>query len=182
MPGITQFKSRERNSKYWHNQATNLYKSAGVLWISMNDPQFGALIGASKLSGVATSWPAYQMLCGMSFELLLKAVMVKQGKTAKHTHDLLTLSADAGFTPSSEQRNTLQFLSASVIWEGRYPVPTSEDKYVLHLQLANQALFNEVPGRNLRIFRPNNALDWQSIATLWNAINQRYHTAAMRPL
>ena len=102
------FERRKRQSIYWHNKASDLRGSAGVLWAAMNDPKASETAQRLGLSpGFSFSiacWPVYQMLCGMALELLLKATLVAKGVEPKPTHDLGTLGRDAGIPFTNRQR------------------------------------------------------------------------------
>ena len=172
------FERRKAVSTYWHNKASDLYASAGVLWAAMEDPNQGN--AATKMGhghGFAYSiacWPVYQMLCGMALELLLKAVVVAKNEAPRATHDLVALSQEAGVSYSPLELATLTILSESIIWEGRYPVPKMEQHFHELTQLTWQHLYDAAPGMNINLKRPNDRLSWTAIGELWKAASNVY--------
>jgi hypothetical protein len=79
-------------------------------------------------------WPVYRMLMGLTFENLLKGLLIAQGRPAStdgrlakgfKTHDIATLLSylDASAVPiSPEERKVLLDLQDYVVWLGRYPM------------------------------------------------------------
>lgn len=65
----------------------------------------------------------------LSLELSLKAILVAQKKKYQAIHRLKDLSDTAGVKVKKDQEKTLEFLSESLIWLGRYPIPKSESQW-----------------------------------------------------
>jgi hypothetical protein len=111
----------------------------------------------------------YWMLCGMSIELLLKAVIVASAKQPESTHNLKKLASDAGVTYTSEQIDLLQILTESIVWDGRYPVPNKKVDWDNLRRLEDSRLFDKSPLGNsgLEVLTRNDALNWDSYSDLW---------------
>lgn len=74
-----------------------------------------SMFGAQRVLG---------MLCGLSLELIYKAIIVADGRDPeKFGHKLSDLAKDAGVTVTSKQDLLLSILSHSIEWSGRYPRP-----------------------------------------------------------
>ncbi len=177
------FDRRKRLSVYWHNKASDLRASAGVLWVSMHGTD--ELFVAEKLGfppGFSFSiacGPVYYMLCGMSLELLLKAVIVDRGIEPKATHDLVELSQAVSINLTQTQIGLFRILSEAIIWEGRYPVPKQE-RYLQNLyELHREHLWDPVPEiMGIKLLRPNNKLSWESFNDLWDLVFSAYQQHA----
>ena len=117
------------------------------------------------------------MLCGMSLELLLKAVLVAQGKSPKATHDLVELCAQAGLASTEDENDVLRLLSGSIVWEGRYPVPKTEKSFADHAELRLKVMFDEFPLGSLKAYRGNDSLSWDNFQPLWGKIYAAYDRA-----
>lgn len=174
------YERRKSISTYWHNKASDLHASAGVLWAAMEDPKQGSAAEKMGLGqGFAYSiacWPVYQMLCGMSLELLLKAIVVARNEAPKATHDLVALSRQADVAYSKVELTTLKILSESIIWDGRYPVPKKENHFKELTELTWNHLYDPVPNVSINLRRPNDRLDWKAIGGLWRAASDVYWT------
>ena len=174
------FDQHKQLSVYWYNKASDLHGSAGALWASMHAPDAG--ITAEQLglgrgfSFGAACFPVYTMLCGMALELLLKAIVVADGREPKQdTHALATLWLDAGVPLSHDKNGLLGILSEAIIWYGRYPVPKRREHFGKLANLQREHLYSKVPiGKTLNMLRPNGALDWDAFNKLWSLACKAY--------
>ena len=118
------------------------------------------------------------MLCGMSLELLFKAIVVaKDGEPDKNSHDLPALAKSAGVPVTDKQAGLLKLLSQYVIWAGRYPVPKSKDKYDKLASIESQHLWitKKVAGSKfLKERLSDTQLDWEPFHQLWKHANDIY--------
>lgn len=76
----------------------------------------------------AAVWPVFMMLCGMSLELLYKAISVAKGNQVETHHKLIDLADSAGVEVDKQAKALLTELTEYVIWEGKYPVPKDNQK------------------------------------------------------
>jgi HEPN domain-containing protein len=68
----------------------------------------------------------------ISIELILKAILARKLIDIPNRfggHDLLALSDMVAVQVSENQRKTLDLLTATIIWSGRYPAPNTEAKW-----------------------------------------------------
>jgi len=167
------FEKRKELAIYWYNKASDLRGSAGALWASMDDPRSNEIVeqlglGTGFSMKAATS-PVYLMLCGMSLELLYKAIVVAKGeKPNTNSHKLTDLASNAGVSLTEQEVGLLEILSESIIWDGRYPVP-KEQKHIQGLiDLKKEHLYDKKQLGELYVLSPNGALNWDSFDKLWN--------------
>lgn len=69
--------------------------------------------------------PVYMMVCGLSLEVIMKAVLACRGEMADDLqhHDLCELSRAVGRDLSKQERKLLIYYEGALSWSGRYPVP-----------------------------------------------------------
>lgn len=110
---------------------------------------------------------------GLSIELILKAILAKKFvkiPSGSDGHDLLLL-AESSFIPISlDQRQTLDLLTATIIWSGRYPAPKTEVKWDEYQDITlERHIVRETVG-NTSITKANNKTfpDWENYFKLWN--------------
>jgi hypothetical protein len=90
------YERRKKSPLWWHNKASDLRASAGVLWLAISEGKNEFVqekLGFSKGFdfGIAC-WPVYQMTFGMALELKLKSVIVAKKENPPLSHDLIRLS------------------------------------------------------------------------------------------
>jgi hypothetical protein len=158
----------------WYNKSSDLRASAGALWVCMGDKQSKEIVEILKLGdsfklGIA-GWPVYIMLCGMSLELIFKAVIVAKGDKVKKTHDLVALARISNIEYDNRKKGILKIFTESIIWAGKYPVPLELDREKMD-ELNNLYRTCASP-------RHNNALDfgsfldWASFNEIWSEANE----------
>lgn len=167
------YKRRKELAIHWYNKASDLRGAAGALWASMDTSRSSEIVdelglGKGFSMRIATS-PVYAMLCGMSLELLYKAIVVAKGYEPNiKSHRLSDLALDAGVTVTKQHIGLLEILSESVIWEGRYPVPKDLKHMQRLIELRNENLYDQIPLGKLHVLSPNGALSWESFNRLWS--------------
>lgn len=106
------YERRKKIAIYWYNKASDLRGSAGALWASMDEARSNAIVkelglGTGFNMKVATP-PVYAMLCGMSLELLYKAIVVAKGNEPNiKSHKLTDLASVAGLSVTDRQAGLL---------------------------------------------------------------------------
>ncbi|MEH0168657.1 HEPN domain-containing protein [Roseateles microcysteis] len=173
------FTRRKSTATYWRNKSNDLLGAAGLVWLGMGstDGRERDALGLPDWYSFEVACPAvFRMLCGMSTELLLKAIIVQRGNEPKQTHNLIELSKQAALDVSAEQSQLLSVLTEYVIWDGRYPVPKTEPIFEKTRVLAQQTLTTKVRLGNssFSVLRQNGALDWDNFLKLWNRFNEVY--------
>lgn len=172
------FDRRKCAPLWWLNKSSDLRASAGALWLSMDEKQSDFFMGKLGLSeGFSISvavWPVYMMLCGMSLELLFKAISVTKGDTVQTNHNLIDLAKAAGVKTDEKTKAILQLLTESVIWEGKYPVPKDRQKKSFYTanNLYNEVMYTKDQFHGFEIQKPTHALHWESFNELWLKANK----------
>lgn len=165
------FTRRRTISTYWRNKSDDLHAAAAAVWHSM-DPDVSAKIVEHYELGVSFQMSAavpgvFRMLCGMSLELLYKAILVSQARTVPHTHNLVELARSAGAAVSDRDAGLLEILSECIKWGGRYPVPKQAESFNEFSELVGRHLVDVEPGTGrFRGGRPNRALAWDGFERL----------------
>jgi len=157
----------------WFNKASDLHASAGALWMSMREDYsdiFAAELGfASQFNMSVAVWPVYMMLCGLSLELLYKAISVAKGEEVKPIHDLIQLANLAGIKTEGQSKKLLALLTESIIWEGKYPAPKDKrrESFSTANNLYNQVMYTKCQHKGIERQKPTDALSWNSFNKLW---------------
>jgi hypothetical protein len=113
--------------------------------------------------------PVFQMLCGLSLELLYKALIVSQSKALPKppTHALKQLATTAGVPVSKKDAKLLDVLTEVVSWAGRYPLPNRRHHVARFTALRSDALYDRKPLGKRYVLTPNGALSWNGFDRLW---------------
>lgn len=166
------FERRKRLAIYWYNKSSDLRGSAGALWASMDTTRSKEIteelgLGKGFSMKIATG-PVYG-ICGMSLELLYKAIVVAKGEEPNtNSHKLSDLAKDAGMSVTVQQVGLLEILSEYIMWNGRYPVPKKHENMQHLNDLSSKYLYEKNPFGKSYILRPNGALNWESFNMLWS--------------
>lgn len=141
----------------WFNKSLELKTAAGVLL------------------NVGSVFSIYLMLCGMSLELIYKAIIVvrnnrfdsvKKINIGKH-HNLVNLAHFANIGLNEKNKAFLNILTHYIYWEGRYPTPNKAEDMVELEKLSKKYLFTEIPdGKGF--YKVNDFLSWDNFEALWD--------------
>ena len=117
------------------------------------------------------------MLCGLALELLLKAILIEQGKDFKLTHNLPQLSTESELILNKKEIALLQILSQYIYWDGKYPIPKNEKDYWNTKMLKEENLFTKTSAvdSGLTFIRRNDELKWKSFNLLWEKFFEHYY-------
>lgn len=92
-------------------------------------------------AGLLLLRPVYRLLMGLSFENLLKGIIIAHGKATEYegkldrslkTHNINKLLDKLGANKcplSEEEKNILKEFTEDIVWTGRYPIPKDEDSH-----------------------------------------------------
>lgn len=94
-----QFNLRQETPAYWHNKSHELLVSARTLWKAMQKERELEI----------NCWSTYNMLMGMSFELLFKAHCIGSGTEFNSSHYLVALANTASLSTSKEENKVLKY-------------------------------------------------------------------------
>jgi hypothetical protein len=167
---------------YWLNKAIALRSAAGAVWycleVENTDHVTEKLGGDPRVDFTTGAWQVYRMLCGMSLELLYKAIIVQNKEPVPKTHDLLILAEKAGDIVSPKEAGILDFLTDCIVWEGRYPVPhyhSAIDRFVfLHFENLFRKERTSDTSWIMKPIEPN-PLDWKQYNVIWESAHALFH-------
>lgn len=169
-----QFDTMNECAAYWHNKSCHLNQSSEILWNAWGN---GDLLDSGD---------TYLMLMGLSFELLLKAFYVANGKTPPKHHHLDSLTNECSFEFTSKDYIILKILSGYITWQGRYPTPkdkkdknTEEKIGFLSIKEQRKPFHNtlsfsdQLSGKSDSKLSSSD-LDYDGLLKLWQKINTEY--------
>jgi hypothetical protein len=136
-------------------------------------------LGLPKGFDLAVTYPVYTMLCGMSLELIYKAIVIAKGNAPNiKSHNLIRLSKDAGLNYDEDKAGLLGIWSESIYWFGRYPVPKKENDYRNLVGLMEEHAYDKEPHGKLLFLTRNGALNWDSFNDYWREAEAVWWEAA----
>lgn len=121
----------------------------------------------------------FALNAGFSLELVFKAVLAKKRikiPIGASGHDLCELCAIADVKLSVKQMKTLELLTETVVWAGRYPAPTSEKRWDDYQDRVFEKHIERSRTGNSYFARanPETFPDWENYAKIWNACVAEY--------
>ena len=129
------FESSSSNPEFWLNQSLMFNSAANVLY---------------KNHKTLTMIP-FLFNAAVSIELAIKAVIVAKKSKPRKTHNLIKLFEDASVEITEEQRDTLELLTAIIVWLGKYPVPNNSAEWDNYKdQILEKHLVREREGNTFR--------------------------------
>jgi hypothetical protein len=172
-------KQRQLHSMYWNNKSSDLHGAAAALWYSQDEAVSDAIV---KECGLGEGWfrmsaavtPVYYMLCGLSLELIYKAILWAKAIRFDFTHKLVDLAKAAGVEPEGELQGLLETMTEFVIWYGKYPIPSDQQYGPILTKLIHRNLYDRKRMGSLNVLAPNEALSWKSFDKLWQQGSHLY--------
>ena len=107
------YQKQRDNADLWYRQSVSFHEASIVL-----DENKGRI-----------HVRVFQFNAAISLELIFKAILVAKGKKLRTIHNLRELCKETEIALDEDQMLTLDLLTEGIIWLGRYPVPTSEEKW-----------------------------------------------------
>lgn len=126
------------------------------------------------------------MLCGLSLELILKAVKVKKGTEPPQRHCLNELASDLGIKKTPHETKLLRFYEESILWAGKYPLPISrlcgDDDLKRYWTLTGDVLTTPISppptdSKILQFRESSGATDWEKYDLLWRKYSSMFTSA-----
>jgi hypothetical protein len=119
---MSEFERRKNTPQYWCNKSSDLRAAAGAIWYCMKEENEKKVVEELELgtsfSMAVAAFPVFPMLCGLSLELMYKAVCVAKNIKFNKEHNLLNLCKLAKVPTTDEE---YQFLGLFGVWsEKRY--------------------------------------------------------------
>lgn len=183
-PTLTEEKS---HPNHWFNRASDLRASAHVLWLVMESKKIQGDLGyGGGFSLPVACYPVYHILCGLSLELITKAVISQKKIPVKRTHDLNMLASDVGIAVDHKTKELLKYYKHYIEWSGRYPVPTSgkDEDLTGFWDLANAVTMRpstKFKNSKLKVYERNGATDWDNFDALWCLISEHFKFGDLSP-
>lgn len=170
------YETRNSSPLWWFNKSSDLHASAGALWLSMEvDNKDAIRLGLGKnFSMNVACWPVYQMLFGMAFELVFKAIMVAKKEQPDHIHNLEDLAHKTGIEFLNEELSILKVLTEAIIWDGRYPIPKKKERLEKHFRHAG----NIIHGTGKQ---EGASLSWEDLDRIWGKGKQEFFAVYKSP-
>lgn len=176
---MNRYKIKKDNSIYWYNKSSDLRSSAAALSSVMGKENSDEIVKKYKFGEGFKMEVAignvFWMICGLSLELLYKAIIIEKGNKFKKVHELKYLAEEAGLKIDSYTEGILEILTESISWQGKYPIPKEKDKekLVKFSILLNVHVFNKSsPGSQTK--NSKNSIDWNSFNNIWLEANKIY--------
>jgi HEPN domain-containing protein len=156
--GYTQAKvSKDTNA--WHRLALGYHAAAQIL------NEFSERIPSDTRP--------FAFNAALSIELILKAVLARKRveiPSLAGGHDLRLLSEKAEVALSDKQRLTLELLTETIIWSGRYPAPKSEFRWSDYQDRIFEAHIVRSTSGNVHTVMANRETfpNWENYLKIWN--------------
>lgn len=162
--GYTQAKM-SKDAKAWHSLALGYHRAAELL------NEFADRIPRDTRQ--------FAFNAALSIELILKAILARKlidipNRTGGH--DLLALSDMALVQISEDQRKTLDLLTATIIWSGRYPAPNSKSKWDEYQDFTFESHVVRTTVGNVSKVMVNRDTfpDWNNYSRIWSVCAAEY--------
>jgi HEPN domain-containing protein len=119
----------------------------------------------------------------LSLEQILKAILARKKihiPTRGDGHDLLSLSDRATLPISDNQKKTLDLLTATIIWSGRYPAPNTQEKWDEYQDFTFESHIVRTTVGNVSSAMTNRDTfpDWNNYSKIWEVCATEYEKAA----
>jgi HEPN domain-containing protein len=156
--GYTQARM-SKDAKAWHYLALG-YRAAAELLNEFPDR-------------IPSDTRPFAFNAALSIELILKAILAKKRidiPSRGRGHDLLVLSEKASVALSENQRRTLDLLTATIVWSGRYPAPNTETKWDEYQDITFESHVVRTTIGNVSSVMANRETfpDWNNYSRIWN--------------
>jgi hypothetical protein len=116
-----------------------------------------------------------------SLELILKANLAKQGvaiPAGNNGHDLKHLSLKADIGLNDYQMVTLELLTETLVWSGRYPAPKTDarwDEY--HDKILEKHIVRRREGNSTQVFANGDTFpNWRNYIRIWDACVAKFES------
>ena len=162
--GYTQAKM-SKNAKAWYDLACGYYLAAELL------DEFSDRIPRDTRQ--------FAFNAALSLELILKAILARKLTDIPNRsggHDLLGLSELATIPISDYQRQTLDLLTETIIWSGRYPTPNSESKWDHYQDVTFESHITRTAHDTMA--NRDTFPDWNNYSKIWAICVAEYERAA----
>ena len=112
--GYTQQEQRD-SPDLWYKNSLSFNEASSVLY--------------ENHESISSGFRIFVFNAALSIELILKAILAAKGEAIPQIHTLRQLCAKAEVDLDEDQKCTLDLLTESILWVGRYPSPKSEGQW-----------------------------------------------------
>jgi HEPN domain-containing protein len=115
----------------------------------------------------------------LSIELILKAILARKLLDIPVRHDLLLLAERGSIPISDNQKKTLDLLTATLVWSGRYPTPNKEAAWEEYQDSTIEAHIIRTTVGNVHSTMANRETfpDWNNYLKIWNICASEFEKA-----
>lgn len=170
-----------KHPNHWFNRAADLHASAGAIWDAMSHEPAAVSARLGFIDGHSMEiacHPVYMMLCGLSLEVVMKAVLACRGDLSDDLlhHDLCKLSLAVGRELTQQERDLLNYYQGALVWSGRYPVPrrSAQAGVYAHRQLGFETFTSPLAGFSLELRVRNDTDSWENYSRLWHSYSSMF--------
>jgi HEPN domain-containing protein len=103
------------NADLWYKHALSFNEASSVLY--------------EHHESISGGFRMFVFDAALSLELILKAILVAKGKAIPQIHTLRELCTKSEVDIDEDQKCTLDLLTESIVWAGRYPAPKLEEQW-----------------------------------------------------
>jgi HEPN domain-containing protein len=164
--GYTQAKV-SKDAKAWHALAFGYHRAAELL------NEFPARVPRDTRQ--------FAFNAAISIELILKAILARKLIDIPNRfggHDLLALSDMAVVRVSENQRKTLDLLTATIIWSGRYPAPNTEAKWDEYQDFTFES--HVIRTKRSTMANRDTFPDWNNYSKIWAICIAEFQAASKK--
>jgi len=179
----TNYSNESQNkADIWKICADNLHISAGILWLAMKDENksiFISQLGLDKNINLNSACQKnYCMLLGLSFELIIKAIIAAKNNIEKipETHALIDIVKNININLTDKDLKILRLLSDYIVWAGKYPSPKKNYQLEDYKKIFMDTLVEISINGNTTTYKYNNSLDWENVNSIWVIFSNEYNS------
>jgi hypothetical protein len=116
----------------------------------------------------------FALNAALSLELVFKAILAKRCEPIPETaggHDLVRLCKDTSVELNTHQQATLELLTETIVWAGRYPTPKKDEHWDdYHDRIFEKHVIRSQHGNVSQVMaNPESFPDWDNYQKIWNS-------------
>lgn len=120
----------------------------------------------------------------LSLELVLKTILVQRDvdfPNSKGGHDLIALAKKASISFTNNQQRTLEMLTVTICWSGRYPVPNTEREWnEYHDVTSKPHIIRTTVGNVSSTFANRDTFpNWENYLKIWKVCSSEFQKSSL---
>lgn len=121
----------------------------------------------------------------LSLELIFKGILIRRNlpvPDGPSGHDLVSLCAKADVNLSDNQKITLELLSETIVWAGRYPAPKTEKRWNEYQDVIfeKHVIRSSTENRFSLMANRDTFPDWENYLKIWNVCVAEFEAVTAR--